>query len=565
MEVLVFLMSKKNKIEEVTMIPLGGVGEIGKNMMLVEIEKEILIIDAGVMFPEDDLLGIDLVIPDFSYVLENKDRVKGIVLTHGHEDHIGALPYLLKDLNVPVYGTRLTLGLLEVKLKEHNILDDSKLKVVNPGNSINLGKFEVNFIRVNHSIADTCALAINTPLGYIIYASDFKFDQTPIDGEVADFHKLAELGDSDSGVLTLVSDSTNAEREGFTLSEKVVGNTIDEIFRGARERIILATFASNIHRVQQVVDAAFKYNRKIALTGRSMIKNVDIARKLGYLTIPDDMIVDIRDCANLADSQIVLLTTGSQGEPMAALTRMSRGDHYHIKISEGDTVIISASAIPGNEKFIGKTINQLFEKGANVIYEDLSGVHVSGHASQEELKLMMNLTKPKYFIPTHGEYRHLYHHVELAKKMGIDEENTYIAEIGDRIKFNNDKIWKDGAVQAGNVLVDGLGVGDVGNIVLRDRRLLSEDGIIIVVVTIDSNGKIMAGPDIITRGFVYIRESEALIENATVRVNEALKECENNGITEWSTLKNKIRNSLHDYIYNKIKRNPMILPIIMEI
>jgi len=558
-------MSKKNKINEITMIPLGGVGEIGKNMMLVEIEEEILIIDSGVMFPEDDLLGIDLVIPDFSYVLENKERVKGIVLTHGHEDHIGALPYLLKDLNVPVYGTRLTLGLLEVKLKEHRILDDSKLKVVNPGNSINLGKFEVNFIRVNHSIADTCALAINTPLGYIIYASDFKFDQTPIDGEVADFHKLAELGDSNSGVLTLVSDSTNAEREGFTLSEKVVGNTIDEIFRGARERIILATFASNIHRVQQVVDAAFKYNRKIALTGRSMIKNVDIARKLGYLTIPDDMIVNIRDCANLADSQIVLLTTGSQGEPMAALTRMSRGDHYHIKISKGDTVIISASAIPGNEKFIGKTINQLFEKGANVIYEDLSGVHVSGHASQEELKLMLNLTKPKYFIPTHGEYRHLYHHVELAKKMGINEENTYIAEIGDRIKFNSDKIWKDGTVQAGNVLVDGLGVGDVGNIVLRDRRLLSEDGIIIVVVTIDSNGKIMAGPDIITRGFVYIRESEALIENATVRVNKALQECEKNGITEWSTLKNKIRNSLHDYIYNKIKRNPMILPIIMEI
>ncbi len=558
-------MSHKNKIEEITMIPMGGVGEIGKNMMLVEIDNEILIIDTGVMFPEDDLLGIDLVIPDFSYVLDNKERVKGIVLTHGHEDHIGGLPYLLKDLNVPVYGTRLTLGLLEVKLKENNILDKCTLKVVNPGNKINLGVFEVLFIRVNHSIADTCALAIKTPLGYIIYASDFKFDQTPIDGEVADFHKLAELGDSKPGVITLVSDSTNAEREGYTLSEKEVGNTIDEIFRGARERIIIATFASNIHRVQQVVDAAIKYNRKIAFTGRSMIKNIEIARKLGYLTIPEDMMVDIRGCSNLADNQIVLLTTGSQGEPMAALTRMARGDHYHIKISEGDTVIISASPIPGNEKLIGKTINQLFEKGANVIYEDVSGVHVSGHASQEELKLMLNLTKPKFFIPYHGEFRHLYHHVELARKLGIKDENTYIAEIGDKIKFNKDKIWKDGNVQAGNVLVDGLGVGDVGNIVLRDRRLLSEDGIIIVVVTIDKNGKILAGPDIITRGFVYIRESETLIESATARVQETLDECEKEGITEWSVLKNRIKNSLNDYIYNKIKRNPMILPIIMEV
>src|SRR6056297_1664519 len=558
-------MSKKNKISEVTMTPLGGVGEIGKNMMVLEIGDEMLIVDSGVKFPENDLLGIDLVIPDFSYVLNNKDRINGIVLTHGHEDHIGGLPYLLKDLDVPVYGTKLTLGLLEGKLKEHRLLKDRRLKVVHPGKKINVGSFTVEFIRVNHSIADTCALALHTPLGPIIYASDFKFDQTPIDGEVADYHKLAELGDSKQGVLALFSDSTNVEREGYTLSEKVVGETVDEIFRGARERIIVATFASNIHRVQQVVDAAFKYNRKIAFTGRSMINNVDIARRLGYLQIPDDMIVDIRECSNLPDSRVTLLTTGSQGEPMAALTRMARGDHYHINIKEGDTVMISASAIPGNEKLVGETINKLFERGAKVIYEDVSGVHVSGHASQEELKLMMNLTKPKYFLPTHGEYRHMYIHADLAEEVGIKKDNIYIAEIGDVIKFGEEKIEKIRNITAGDVLVDGLGIGDVGNIVLRDRKMLSEDGIIIVVVTIDDKGNIMAGPDIITRGFVYIRESEELIEAATQRVEDSLKECEEKNITEWSVLKNTIRNSLNNYIYKKIKRNPMILPIIMEV
>ncbi|QTL98368.1 RNase J family beta-CASP ribonuclease [Iocasia frigidifontis] len=558
-------MSKNNRIKDVTMIPLGGLGDIGKNMYLVEIGDEILIIDAGVMFPEDDLLGIDLVIPDFSYVRENSDRVKGIVLTHGHEDHIGAIPYLLKELNVPVYGTRLTLGLLEGKLKEHNLLRDSRLKVVNPGRSVSVGNIKVDFIRVNHSIADTCALAIHTPLGPIIYASDFKFDQTPIDGEVADFHKLAELGDSKPGVLALFSDSTNVEREGFTMSEQVVGNTIDEIFRGARERIVVATFASNIHRVQQIVNSACKYNRKVAFTGRSMINNVEIARNLGYLTIPEDMIVNIRNCSDLPDNRLVLLTTGSQGEPMAALTRMARGDHYHINIRNGDTVIISASAIPGNEKLIGQTINQLFKRGANVIYEDVSGVHVSGHASQEELKLMLNLVKPRYFIPTHGEYRHLFRHAELAKSSGIPEENIYIADNGDRIIFTENEIKQGESVNAGHIFVDGLGVGDVGNIVLRDRRLLSEDGILIVVVTIDQHGTILSGPDIVTRGFVYIRESEELIAEATSRLEEALKECEKNNVTEWSVLKNKIRDTLNDYIYKKIKRKPMILPIIMQV
>lgn len=558
-------MSIKNEIKEISMIPMGGVGEIGKNMMLLEIDEEILIIDSGVMFPEDDLLGIDLVIPDFTYLLQNKERVKGIVLTHGHEDHIGALPFLLKDINVPVYGTKLTLGLVQGKLKEHKLLNDSTLKVVTPGRAITVGSFKIDFIRVNHSIADTCALAIHTPLGTIVYASDFKFDQTPIDGEVADFHKLAEIGDREPGVLALFSDSTNVEREGYTLSERVVGNTIDSIFRKARERIVVATFASNIHRVQQIADAAFKYNRKLAITGRSMLNNVEIARNLGYLTIPEDMIIDIRNCGNLPDNQIVLLTTGSQGEPMAALTRMARGDHYHINIREGDSVIISASAIPGNEKFVGEVINKLFKRGANVIYEDISGIHVSGHASQEELKLMLNLVKPKFFIPVHGEYRHLYHHAKLAKETGIPEENIYIAEVGDKIRFTKNEVKKVESIPSGQVLVDGLGVGDVGNIVLRDRRLLSEDGIIIVVVTIDKHGNILSGPDIITRGFVYIRESEELITEATSKVEEALKECESNRITEWSVLKNKIRDSLNDYIYKKIKRNPMILPIIMEV
>jgi len=568
--VFFYLMTKRNKKNnnnnnQVSVIPLGGIGEIGKNMMVVEVGDEILIIDAGVMFPEDELLGIDLVIPDFTYIRENKDRVKGIALTHGHEDHIGALPYLLREINVPVYGTRLTLGLLEGKLNEHRMLKKTRLKVVNPGSSVRIGKMKVDFIRVNHSIADTCALAVHTPLGPIIYASDFKFDQTPIDGEVADFHKLAELGNSNPGVLALFSDSTNVEREGYTLSESVVGNTIEEIFRVARNRIILATFASNIHRVQQIINSAFKYKRKVALTGRSMINNIEIARSLGYLTIPDDMIINIKYCDNYPDNEIVLLTTGSQGEPMAALTRMARGDHHHINIRKGDTVIISASAIPGNERFIGETINQLYKKGAEVIYEDISGVHVSGHASQEELKLMLNLVKPKYFVPTHGEYRHLIRHASLAREVGIPEKNIYIAEIGDRIVFTERQVKKAGSVQAGSIYVDGLGVGDVGNIVLRDRKLLSEDGIIIVVLTIDSHGKILSGPDIVTRGFVYIRESEELIAELTSRLEEKLKECENNKVTEWSILKNQIRETLNEYIYKKTKRNPMILPIIMQV
>lgn len=557
-------MSKKIKEDIVSIIPLGGVGEIGKNMMVVEVGGDILIIDAGIMFPEDDLLGIDYVIPDISYLIEKKDRIQGIALTHGHEDHIGALPYVLRELNVPVYGTRLTLGLVEGKLREHSQLSGVKLRVVNPGATVQIGSFKVDFVRVNHSIADACALAIHTPIGPLVYASDFKFDQTPVDGHVADFHKLAELGQQ--GVLALFSDSTNVERPGVTLSEKVVGQSIEEAVRLAEGRIIVATFASNIHRIQQVVDAAFKYGRKVAITGRSMSNCVNIARDLGYLHIPDGMMIDIKDTNRFRAEQICLLTTGSQGEPMAALTRMARGDHRQISIEYGDTVIVSASAIPGNEKFVAQTVNQLFKRGANVVYDAVSGVHVSGHASQEELKLMLNLVKPRFFVPVHGEYRHLYHHAELAKEVGLPADNIFITELGSVLQFTNEDGRIIGNVTAGQVLVDGLGVGDVGNIVLRDRRLLSQDGILIVVLTIDKeSGKIVSGPDIVTRGFVYIRESEELIAAATDRVQKALEKCESKGVTDWGTLKTAIRDSLTTFVYQQIKRKPMILPIIMEV
>ncbi len=553
----------KNRIEDVSVIPLGGIGEIGKNMMVVEVNDEILIVDSGVKFPEDELYGVDLVIPDISYLLKNKERVKGIVLTHGHEDHIGALPYVLKDLNVPVYGTKLTLGLLSGKLKSHNMLGDVYLRHVYPGHSVMVGGFKVEFIRVNHSIADACALAIHTPAGPLVYASDFKFDQTPIDGKMADIHKLAELGDQ--GVLALFSDSTNVEREGFTMSEKEVGKAIEEGFVESKQKIFVASFASNIHRIQQVFEAAIKYNRKVALSGRSMINNVNIAIDLGYLNVPEGILIDVKDVNKYPANKVVLLMTGSQGERMAALTRMARGDHHHISVERGDTIIVSATAIPGNAKAVGRTINQLFKRGANVIYEALSGIHVSGHASQEELKLMLNLTKPKYFFPVHGEYRHLHLHAKLAEKVGVPKENIFIPDLGDRIVMTKDKGYINGSVQSGRVLIDGLGIGDVGNVVLRDRRLLSENGILMVVVTINKSGKVLAGPDIISRGFVYIRESERLIEDATKQVEKALANCEERNITEWSVLKSKIRSSLDSFLYNRIRRRPMILPIIMEV
>ncbi|TDX46632.1 ribonuclease J [Orenia marismortui] len=552
-----------NRIGEVTVIPLGGLGEIGKNMMVVEANNEILIVDAGVKFPEDELYGVDLVIPDISYLVKNKERIKGIVLTHGHEDHIGALPYVLKDIDAPVYGTKLTLGLLSGKLKSHNMLADTYLRHVYPGHSVEIGSFKVEFIRVNHSIADSCALAIHTPAGPLVYASDFKFDQTPIDGKMADIHKLAELGDE--GVLALFSDSTNVEREGFTMSEREVGKTIEDSFVEATQKIFVASFASNIHRIQQVFDAAVKYDRKVALSGRSMINNVHIALELGYLNIPEGLLIDLKDINKLPDHKVVLLMTGSQGERMAALTRMARGDHHQISVEKGDTIVVSATAIPGNAKAVGRTINQLFKRGANVIYEALSGVHVSGHASQEELKLMLNLTRPKYFFPVHGEYRHLHLHAKLAQGVGIPKENIFIPDLGDRVTLSQDRGYINGSVQAGRVLIDGLGIGDVGSVVLRDRRLLSENGILMVVVTINKEGKVLAGPDIISRGFVYIRESGELINDATKQVEKALSECEDNNVTEWSTLKSKIRSALDSFLYNRIKRRPMILPIIMEV
>lgn len=556
-------MSKKKR-ERISLIPLGGVGEIGKNMWVVEINNRILVIDAGVMFPGGDLLGIDLIIPDISYLLENADRIDGIIVTHGHEDHIGALPYVLKEIPLPIYGTRLALGLVQERLREHQLLEEARLHVFHPGNTVKVGSFQIDTVPVNHSIADTCALAIHTPVGILLYASDFKFDQTPIDGRVADFNKLAALGAE--GVLALFSDSTNVERPGYTLSEKVVGQTLDEVFRLANGRIVVATFASNIHRIQQVVDAAKNNGKKVALTGRSMVNIVRMASELNYLDIPEGMLIDIKEMKGLEDRHLVILTTGSQGEPMAALTRMARGDHNQIQIAPQDTVIISSAPIPGNEKLVAQTINQLFKKGAEVIYEAVSGIHVSGHASQEELKLMLNLVKPRFLIPVHGEYRHLHHHKQLAVEMGMAEENIFITEPGSILEFSSDNGKVIGKVSAGRVLVDGLGVGDVGKVVLRDRRLLSQDGIIIIVLTIEKeSGQILAGPDIISRGFVYIRESEALLQEATARVEKALNACVHQNITDWSQLKTSIKEVLSNYIYQKIKRQPMIMPIIMEV
>jgi len=552
----------KNTADSVSVIPLGGVGEIGKNMMVIEVDDEILVIDSGIKFPEEDLHGVDLVIPDISYLLRNRDRISGIALTHGHEDHIGALPFVLKKLNVPIYGTRMTLGLLQEKLKSHNLYDNAQLKEVTAGSKVQIGSFEVDYIRVNHSIADTCALAVHTPLGAIVYASDFKFDQTPINGKPADIHKFAELGQE--GVLALFADSTNVEREGFTNSEKEVGQTLENAFKQADQKLLVASFASNFHRIQQVFNVAQKRGRKVALSGRSMLNNVRIAKELGYLDIPDGLMIDINEVRHLPDEEVVMLTTGSQGEPMAALTRMSRGDH-RIEIQDGDTVMVSATAIPGNAKAVGQTINQLFERGAEVIYEEVSGVHVSGHASREELKWMLNLTQPQYFFPVHGEYRHLHLHANLAKEMGVPQENIFLPDIGDRVVLTKQQGYVQGTVKAGRILVDGSGVGDVGSVVLRDRRLLSENGILMVVVTINSDGEVLAGPDIITRGFVYVRGSEELIEDATRQVEKALEDCERKGITEWSVLKSRIRDSLDDYLYKRTKRSPMILPIIMEV
>ncbi|WP_258360850.1 ribonuclease J [Moorella sulfitireducens] len=550
--------------QKVSLIPLGGLGEIGKNMMAIRYGNSILVVDCGLTFPEEEMLGVDAVIPDYTYLLEHRQMVKGIIVTHGHEDHIGALPYVLKDLNVPVYGTRLTLGLLQAKLKEQGNLNGVKLQQVKPRDTLRVGPFRVEFIHVSHSIADTVALAIHTPVGTIVHTSDFKIDYTPIDGEVFDFYKFARLGEE--GVLVLLSDSTNVERPGYTMSEKVVGATFDEVFRRARERVIVASFASNVHRLQQIISTACKYNRKVAVVGRSMVNVVNIALELGYLDIPDDTLVDLSELAYLPKNRTVIISTGSQGEPMSALTRIARNDHRQIEIVPGDTVIISALPIPGNEKLVARTVDQLFRQGADVYHEAVDGVHVSGHASQEELKLVLSLVKPKFFVPVHGEYRMLIKHARLAEELGIPPENVFVAENGQVLEFTRERGGITGRVPAGRLLVDGLGVGDVGNIVLRDRKQLAQDGLMIVVVTLSKEtGAVVAGPDIVSRGFVYVREAEELLEEAKEKVRQALEKCEERRVTDWATIKGNIRDSLSKFLYEKTRRRPMILPIIMEV
>ena len=553
---------KKSKLK---IIPLGGLHEIGKNITVFEYEDEIIIVDCGISFPEDDMLGIDLVIPDITYLERNKEKIKGMVITHGHEDHIGSIPYFLKQINVPIYATKLTIGLIKNKLEEHKLLRSTKLVEVTPGQTIILGeKFKVEFIRSTHSIPDSVMLAITTPVGTVLHTGDFKVDYTPIDGKMMDFGRIAELGNK--GILALMSDSTNAERKGFTMSESSVGEVFDKLFIHCTKRIVVATFASNVHRVQQIVNSAVKYGRKIAVCGRSMINMITTARALGYIDCPEDLFIDIDQINTYNDEQLVIITTGSQGEPMSALTRMAAGDHRKVKITPNDLVIISANPIPGNEKFVSKVIDDLMQIGAEVVYSALADVHVSGHACQEEQKLILALAKPKYFIPVHGEYRQLIAHGETAHAMGIEAKDIFYMSNGRTLELDEDDAKFAGSVPSGRVLVDGLGVGDVGNIVLRDRQHLSQDGLIVIVLTMDSNtGEVVAGPDVISRGFVYVRESENLMDDVKSVVRHEISKCEQRGIRDWSTIKSTVRENLRDYIFMKTKRNPMIIPIIMEV
>ena len=553
------------KSAKLKIIPLGGLHEVGKNITVFEYEDEIIIVDCGLSFPEDDMLGIDLVIPDISYLEKNKEKIKGMIITHGHEDHIGSVPYFLKQINVPIYAPRLAAGLIRNKLEEHKLLRSTTIIEVMQGQTIKLGKyFNIEFIRSTHSIPDSVMLAITTPVGTILHTGDFKVDYTPIDGKIMDLGRIAELGNN--GILALMSDSTNAERKGFTMSESSVGDVFDKLFIHCTKRIVVATFASNVHRVQQIVNLAVKYGRKIAVCGRSMINMIETARGLGYIDCPEDLFIDIDMIGTYNDEQLVIITTGSQGEPMSALTRMAAGDHRKVKITQNDLVIISANPIPGNEKFVSKVVDDLMQIGAEVVYSALADVHVSGHACQEEQKLIIALAKPKYFIPIHGEYRQLMAHAETAKEMGIEGKNIILMSNGRVLEINEEEAKLTSTVQSGRVLVDGLGVGDVGNIVLRDRQHLSQDGLIVIVLTMDSNtGEVVAGPDVISRGFVYVRESENLMDDVKSVVRHEIKKCEEREIRDWATIKSTVRENLKDYIFMKTKRNPMIIPIIMEV
>ena len=542
-------------------IPLGGLEQIGMNITAFEFEDSIVVVDCGLAFPEDDMLGIDLVIPDVTYLKENIEKVKGFVITHGHEDHIGALPYVLKEVNVPIYATKLTIGLIENKLKEHNLLRTTKRKTIKFGQSINLGKFRIEFIKTNHSIQDAAALAIYSPAGTVIHTGDFKVDYTPVFGDAIDLQRFAEIGRK--GVLALMCDSTNAERKGFTMSERTVGRTFDNIFADHTDsRIIIATFASNVDRVQQIINSAYKYGRKVVVEGRSMVNVISTASELGYLNAPENTLIDIDQMKNYPDSKMVLVTTGSQGESMAALSRMAANIHKKVTIKPGDTIIFSSNPIPGNEKAVSKVINELSAKGADVIFQD---VHVSGHACQEEIKLIYSLVHPRYALPVHGEYRHLKAQAKLAESLGIPKDRIFIMSSGDVMEMNQNTAKITGKVQTGAVFVDGLGVGDVGNIVLRDRQHLSEEGIMIVVLTLEKHSnQLLAGPDIVSRGFVYVRESEDLMGAARVTVEDALDECLRHRVSDWGRIKSVIKDSLGEFVWKKTKRRPMILPIIME-
>ena len=557
-------MSKKVKTgnERVRIVPLGGLEQIGMNITAFETEESIIVVDCGLAFPEDDMLGVDLVIPDITYLQDNRDKVKGFVITHGHEDHIGALPYVLKELNVPIYATNLTMAIIENKLKEHNLMGVTRRKVVSYGQYINLGDFRIEFIRTNHSIADSAALAIYTPAGVIVHTGDFKVDYTPVYGDSIDLARFGELGKK--GVLALMADSTNVLKPGFTMSERTDGKTFDTIFdENEKSRIIVATFASNVDRVQQIINSARKHGRKVIVEGRSMVNIINTAVELGYIQAPDNIIISIEEMKNYSDEQIVLVTTGSQGEAMAALSRIAASIHRKVTIKPGDTVIFSSNPIPGNEKSVSKVINELSMKGAKVIFQD---AHVSGHACQEELKLIYSLVRPKFAIPVHGEYRHLLRHGELAQEMGISKENVVIMKSGNVLELKEDSAKIVGEVQAQGIMVDGLGVGDVGNIVLRDRQHLSENGLLVVVLTMErGSGQVLAGPDIVSRGFVYVREAENLMDECLEIVNIALERLFDRGITDWGKIKSEIKDSLNDFLWKKTKRNPMILPIIMEV